>query len=60
MNDSLENEAMLGRFRQWLEETRREADSLPDDAEVLVEQSDAQPVGLLQLVEGFTALRHEV
>ncbi len=34
MNDSLDNEALLGRFRQWLEETRREADALPDDAEV--------------------------
>ena len=31
MNDSPDNEAMLGRFRQWLEETRREADALPDD-----------------------------
>ena len=60
MNDSLDNEALLGRFRQWLEETRREADALPDDAEVSAEQSEARPVGLLQLVEEFTALRHEV
>jgi molecular chaperone GrpE len=60
MNDSLDNEAVLGRFRQWLEETRREAESLPGDAEVSAEPSDARPVGLLQLVEEFTALRHEV
>ena len=60
MNDSLDNEALLGRFRQWLEETRREADALPKDAEVLAEQAEARPVGLLQLVEEFTALRHEV
>ncbi len=60
MNDSLDNEALLGRFRQWLEETRREADALPEDAEVLAEQGEALPVGLLQLVEQFTALRHEV
>jgi len=60
MNDSLDNEAMLGRFRQWIEEARREADSLPDDMEFSAEQSDVRPVGLLQLVEEFTALRHEV
>ena len=60
MNDSLDNEAMLGRFRQWIEEARREADSLPEDAEFSAEQSDVRPVGLLQLVEEFTALRHEV
>ena len=60
MNDWLDNEAMLDRFRQWLEETRREADALPDEAEASAEQSEARPVGLLQLVEEFTALRHEV
>ena len=60
MNDLRDNEAMLGRFRQWLEETRREAEALPDNAEASAEQFDAQPVGLLQLVEEFTALRHEV
>jgi molecular chaperone GrpE len=60
MNDSLDNEAMLGRFRQWIEEARREADSLPEDVEFSAEQSDVRPVGLLQLVEEFTALRHEV
>jgi len=60
MNDSLDNEAVLGRFRQWLEETRREADALPTEAEVSAEPSESRPVGLLQLVEEFTALRHEV
>ncbi|MHB1034979.1 MAG: nucleotide exchange factor GrpE [Pirellulales bacterium] len=57
MNDSLDNEAVLGRFRQWLEETRREAGETP---EASAEQATARPVGLLQLVEEFTALRHEV
>jgi len=60
MTDSLDSEAMLDRFRQWLDEVRREADALPEDAEVALEQSDARPSGLLQLVEEFTALRHEV
>lgn len=60
MNDPLDNEALLGRFRQWLEETRREADALPDDVELSAEQAETRPVGLLQLVEEFTALRHEV
>ena len=60
MDDSRDHEAVLGRFRQWLEETRLEADALPEDAELLTEQAEMRPVGLLQLVEEFTALRHEV
>lgn len=60
MNDSLDDEALLGRFRQWLGEIRREADALPDEAGPSAEQTEARPVGLLQLVEEFTALRHEV
>jgi molecular chaperone GrpE len=60
MNDSFDNEAVLGRFRQWLEETRREAGAAQEEAEFPADQTAAQPVGLLQLVEEFTALRHEV
>ena len=60
MNDSPGNEMMVDRFRQWLEETREEAGSLPEEAEVVSDSPAARPVGLLQLVEEFTALRHEV
>jgi molecular chaperone GrpE len=60
MNDSLDHETMLQRFRQWLEETREEASLLPEGDEVPSDPSGARPVGLLQLVEEFTALRHEV
>ena len=60
MNDSPDHEALLSRFRQWLEETRREAEGLPEEADALAEQAEARPAGLLQLVEAFTALRHDV
>jgi hypothetical protein len=51
MNDSLDHETMLQRFRQWLEETREEASLLPEGDEVPSDPSGARPVGLLQLVE---------
>lgn len=60
MNDAPDNEALLGRFRQWLEETRDEANALPDVADGSAELAETRPVGLLELVEEFTALRHEV
>jgi molecular chaperone GrpE len=60
MNGSLDDEALLGRFRDWLEETRREAESLPEEVGLMAEPNEARRVGLLQLVEELTALRHEV
>ena len=60
MNDLPDSEDLIGRFKQWLEETRRDADALPEDGELSAEGSKVRPVGLLQLVEQFTALRHEV
>ena len=60
MNDLPDSEDLIGRFKQWLEETRRDVDALPEDGEPSAEQSEVRPVGLLQLVEQFTALRHEV
>ncbi|MGD0897491.1 MAG: nucleotide exchange factor GrpE [Thermoguttaceae bacterium] len=60
MNTWLDRETMLDRFRQWLEEAGEEAASLPDEADLPPEPAGARPVGLLQLVEEFTALRHEV
>lgn len=60
MNDLPDNEDLIGRFKQWLEETRRDVDALPEDVAASAERSEVRPVGLLQLVEEFTALRHEV
>ncbi|MGA2032283.1 MAG: nucleotide exchange factor GrpE [Thermoguttaceae bacterium] len=60
MNDWLDNETMIERFRQWLEETREEASLLPEESEAPTDHAGSRPVGLLQLVEEFTALRHEV
>ena len=60
MNGWPDNETLLGQFRQWLQETRAEADALPDAEEILAEASASRPVGLRQLIEEFTALRHEV
>lgn len=57
MNGAADEEAVLGRFRQWLAESRAEArlagNGSGDTAEV-------EQVGLYRLVEEFTALRHEV
>jgi molecular chaperone GrpE len=60
MNSQLDDEVMLDRFRQWLAEAREEANSLPEEAGGADEPAAAPPLGLLQLVEAFTALRHEV
>ncbi len=59
MNERFDPQIMLDRFRQWLEEARSEADGLPEEGS-LTDPLDDQGVGLLQLVEEFTALRHEV
>lgn len=62
MQTWFENEAILQRVREWLsrteEEVRRAAEQrLPEQP-----AADGQPapVGLLQLMEAFTALRHEL
>lgn len=54
-----DDDTVLERFRQWLEEARAEADGLGED-EGLADPPGDRQVGLLQLVEQFTALRHEV
>ena len=58
-NGSLENQTTIDRFRQWLEEAVLRPMSLPDEEDPL-EQGDDPKVGLLQLIEEFTAVRHEV
>ena len=62
MNDWPDHDALLGRFRQWLEETRAEARSAGELEEIRDGQA-AEPgseIGLFQLAEQFTALRHEL
>ena len=61
MNDSLDNEALLGRFRQWLEETRREADGAAGGCGGFGRARRRRgPSGCCNWSEEFTALRHEV
>lgn len=61
-----ENEDLLGQFRAWLTETGRELQTLePAEAAAATQLPEEPPaplpdVGLRQLVEAFTALRHEL
>lgn len=64
-----ENEDILQQFRNWVTQTDDEIRALPTDEVAEPElaasisgapRSEAKPIGLLQLVEAFTALRHEV
>lgn len=52
-----DQEVILARFRDWLDQARSEGDSLEDDAS---QEPLPDPVGLCQLVEQFTALRQDV
>jgi molecular chaperone GrpE len=58
MNDQADIEAILDRFRDWLEDARAEANGS--------EEFDSEPgppardFGIMDLVEEFTALRHEL
>jgi molecular chaperone GrpE len=62
MNDPIDVEAILDRFRGWLEDVRVES----DDLGAVEPQSESEPgtslreFGLIDLVEEFTALRHEL
>lgn len=66
MTGPIDDEALLARFRQWLDETRDEAERLDaseaglEPAQADAPQADVPDVGLRRLVEEFTALRHEV
>ncbi len=53
-----DQEEILARFRDWLDQTRDECDSL--DEHSADEPWLGEPVGLYQLVEQLTALRHDV
>ena len=60
MNDWPDGESVLSQFRDWLEQTCAEADALGPDEEPGEGTSDFRPVGLVQLIEEFTALKHEL
>jgi molecular chaperone GrpE (heat shock protein) len=51
-----ENEQLMQRFRAWLSETDAEAGAAQESGA----RSAVPEVGLLQLVEAFTSLRHEM
>lgn len=61
MTDRMDDETILDRFGRWLEEARAEAEA-PDDEGIgpLDPDAEVREVGLFQIVEEFTALRHEI
>jgi molecular chaperone GrpE len=62
MNDRDDVEAILDRFRQWLDAARMEADDHGTFESALnrEHQASSREFGLIDLVEEFTALRQEV
>jgi molecular chaperone GrpE len=58
MNNRSEHEAILSRFRDWLDQTRAECAALDDPSGD--DQPPGDPIGLYQLAEQLTALRHDV
>jgi molecular chaperone GrpE len=58
-----ESEELVERFRQWLGRTEQEIQATSEgewDDDDAAADDDSAEVGLLQLVEAFTALRHEL
>jgi molecular chaperone GrpE len=66
MNDQDDVEAILDKFRDWLEAAHLEADDRADSVADAAQGSGGHPAapadgfGIINLVEEFTALRHEV
>jgi molecular chaperone GrpE len=58
MNDWPDQEQVLSRYRHWLDQTQAECDAL--DGASIDDQPMGDPVGLYQLAEQLTALRHDV
>ncbi|CAN5508204.1 hypothetical protein BH10PLA2_BH10PLA2_17610 [soil metagenome] len=57
MSDGVTDDQLIDQFRHWLSQSRQEAAQV---AEAPVLSNDPEPaVGLVRLVEEFTALRHE-
>lgn len=59
MNGWHDQETILGRFRDWLDEAQAEATALDELSEPAPDGPDLHPVGLYEVVEALTALRHE-
>ena len=60
MSNWPDDETVLNRLRQWLDEAHAEADASSSDGASLDAQTELRPVGLFQMIEEFTALRHEL
>ncbi len=61
MNDTWpDTDEVLARFRTWLDQAHEQALALGDDPPIAGGQAEMPAVGLLQLVEQFTALRHDL
>jgi molecular chaperone GrpE len=62
MIDPGADEQILDRFRQWLQNARHEADQLAEgqQASECLPAEGGQEIGLYQLVEEYTSLRHEL
>ena len=58
MTAPLDEETLLSRFRQWLQEARADAEAPGREPPAL--DAEDHEVGLYRLVEEFTALRHEL
>ncbi len=56
MDHGLDTEEVLDRFRGWLEQTRAQCADLSE----FPADGAGEPVGLIELVEQLTALRHDV
>lgn len=57
---ALDTEDILRRLQQWLTQTNQELELAPESSSAVPAETPAPPVGLLQLIEAFTALRHEL
>ncbi|WP_406698195.1 nucleotide exchange factor GrpE [Singulisphaera sp. Ch08] len=61
MIDQADDDTLLDHFRQWLQEARAEAEALDVQGTGVIDPgAEVREVGLFQLIEEFTALRHEL
>lgn len=61
MIERVDDETLLDRFRLWLQEARAEAEALDGQGgEPREPEAEVREVGIFQLIEEFTALRHEL
>ena len=61
MNDRVDVDAILDRFREWIESARAEdANEFASDVPLSPAPEAVREFGIIDLIEEFTALRHEV